>query len=338
MHDSEPGHSNLSAVYTDTAYDSQKPRSMPPEPEQKDGFLMRTAMGQRITLPAGAHCKEHASMGYLPSDVKGSINIKQYERDNRGGHRMMTWPDVLEWAIFRRSIQYVVGFMAFSGGALFPVFLAIFVSLEMGIYALLYGFLPIFSLWLLLHHINKGEPKLKKDTRFYRRTGMVSLYLGKDQPRQEIPFDEFDPYMSFRSGPTGSSSFVLQLAHRYSKTLIGHPNQFDHIHGVYLAWEELQQFMDVSQPLPDTVYNERFRPFDPVTVEFDRQTNRKPDHWRRFDNRTYLDYCVVASDAAKDYPWGKTREQALAEGWKPSEQRWQEAQQRREQRQENDIA
>ena len=152
MHDSEPGHSNLSAVYTDTAYDSQKPRSMPPEPEQKDGFLMRTAMGQRITLPAGAHCKEHASMGYLPSDVKGSINIKQYERDNRGGHRMMTWPDVLEWAIFRRSIQYVVGFMAFSGGALSPVFLAIFVSLEMGIYALLYGFLPIFSLWLLLHH------------------------------------------------------------------------------------------------------------------------------------------------------------------------------------------
>lgn len=202
----------------------------------------------------------------------------------------------------------------------------------------LHVFLPFFCVWYFLRHLNKREPKLKKDTRFYRRTGMVSLYMGKNTPRQEIPFDEFAPYMTFRTGPSGSTSFVLQLSHRYSETVIGHHSQFNDAYEVYLLWEQLQQFMDISQPLPDTVVNEAFRHLDPTTARFDHHTQRREDYyWRSMDDETFSQHRWRAMDAAKDYPWGKTREQALAEGWKPSEQRWREQQEAKKQEQDSEA-
>jgi len=75
--------------------------------------------------------------------------------------------------------------------------------------------------------LTRGEPKLKKDIRFYRRTGMVSIYQ-KDEDRLEVPFDEFDPHLTHRTGPTGSTGFLLQLVHRYSDLLIQHINVYNH--------------------------------------------------------------------------------------------------------------
>ncbi|SHN57613.1 hypothetical protein [Desulfovibrio litoralis] len=49
---------------------------------------------------------------------------------------------------------------------------------------------------------------------------------------------------------------------------------------VYLHWQFLQRFMDVSQPLPDIPYLESFRHLDPTTVEHDKTTNRPERYWR----------------------------------------------------------
>lgn len=313
-------------TYADTAYNSQRPRELPPEPKRDEGYLMRVARGQRINLPTGAHCREHRPSIQAQDNALKTIDLSWYEKENRGPHRMLFWPYFFEWPVLTRSLQYVVAWFTFPGGIGGSIFITIFISIELGFYSFIYAFLPLFAIWYLLRHINKREPKLKKDTRFYRRTGMVSLYMGKNTPRQEIPFDEFDPYMTFRTGPSGSTSFVLQLSHRYSETIIGHPKQFNEAYDVYLAWEQLQQFMDISQPLPDTMETEPFRHLDPVTAEHDRRTGRREDYWRSIFWRDLLKRNVIAADAAKDYPWGQTREQALAEGWKPSEQRWQEQQ------------
>ena len=50
---------------------------------------------------------------------------------------------------------------------------------------------------------------------------------------------------------------------------------------VYAYWEMIQQFMDVSGPLPDVPIFEPFRHRDPVTAEWDQRTGRDPFKWRK---------------------------------------------------------
>ena len=153
---------------------------------------------------------------------------------------------------------------------------------------------------------------------------MVSIYQ-KGEDRLEVPFDEFDPHLTHRTGPTGSTGFLLQLVHRYSDLLIQHINVYNEEFEVYLEWERLHQFMDISQPMPDRVITEPARQFDPVTAEYDEKHERPKHFWRDMSDEEFEIRREAARKAAKDFPWGKTRKQALASGWKPSEQRinWQ---------------
>ena len=50
---------------------------------------------------------------------------------------------------------------------------------------------------------------------------------------------------------------------------------------VYAYWDMIQQFMDVSSPLPDVPIFEPFRSRDPVSKEWDERNNRDPFKWRR---------------------------------------------------------
>ena len=150
-----------------------------------------------------------------------------------------------------------------------------------------------------------------------RRTGMVTI-PGKRGQTLTLPFDEFDPYLITVTNPTGSSDFAFHLGHRYSSA-------FFQLHGahsdywyVYQNWEFWQQYMDISQPLPDVPYMESFRSRDPVTAEFDRRTKRPPDAWKNLDLDTAHKMKMASVKAVEKFPWGSTRAQALASGWKPS--------------------
>ncbi|MGA4601389.1 hypothetical protein ACPA1U_11510, partial [Ectopseudomonas hydrolytica] len=52
-------------------------------------------------------------------------------------------------------------------------------------------------------------------------------------------------------------------------------------------WDYLQNYMDISKPLPDTPELEAFRHLDPTTAEHDRQTGRAPRYWRDMDDETF---------------------------------------------------
>ena len=76
--------------------------------------------------------------------------------------------------------------------------------------------------------------------------------------------------------------------------------------------------MDTSKPLPDVPSMEPFRHKDPVTAAYDQKHNRPPRYWRDMDLEKAEKLHKAAVKAAKSYPWGLTREQAMAQGWQPS--------------------
>ncbi len=313
-------------VYLNTAYNSQVPRRLDPVPPSKnqDGHFTQVALGAPLNLPGKAHCQEYA--GEWRCDIRDLIELKKPGSDDKKSkklgnpHLVDRWPSLFEWAIFSRMLCYGAAWFAFAGGGFTSIYIFFAVGYKEALDLFTWGFLPLLSIWLILKLLTRGEPKLKKDTRFYRRTGIVSIYQ-KRKARLEIPFDEFDPHMTTRTAATGSTGFMLLLVHRYSDLVISHINDYPEVYQVYLEWEALVQFMDVSQPLPDQPIIEPARQFDPVTALYDKKTSRPKHFWRGMCEEEFAAHREAARQAAKEFPWGKTREQALASGWKPSEQR-----------------
>lgn len=316
------------STYQTTAYSSQNPRDFPEgkTSNERGGYFTRTAYGTPLLLP-GAQCREYIAEAQCDvfdlEKIQGKATDEKKCRYMRNPHLMDFWPTFFEWPVMARTLCYVSGWFAFvgGGGGLIVLFLfGLFDDLQIPIEYIKTWCIPTFSIWLFLKLITRGEPKLKKDTRFYRRTGMVSIYQ-KGEDRLEVPFDEFDPYITHRTGPTGSTGFLLQLVHRYSDLLIQHINVYNEEFEVYLEWERLHQFMDISQPMPDRVITEPARQFDPITAEYDEKHDRPKHFWRDMSDEEFEIRREAARKAAKDFPWEKTRAQALASEWKPSEQR-----------------
>ena len=133
---------------------------------------------------------------------------------------------------------------------------------------------------------------------FNRRTGIVTVWQYPRNPPLmprkpptviEKPFYEFDAWCCARVDRHGSL-FDLVLSHRYSKLDVtvgdilgshGHPNM------CYAFWDFIQNYMDVSKPLPDFPLLEQYRHLDPVTAEHDLKTDRPACYWRDMDMDTF---------------------------------------------------
>jgi len=313
------------AVYAVTAYNSQN-ENLPKREQSRnnDSYFTKVARGNPLGLPTGTHCQEYLAEWQCNIFQQDALQTRKPAekqcQEMRNPHLMEFWPTLFEWPVFALILRHGMAWLAFFGGAGSAIFFSILVDLETGLAFFKFSFLPLLGIWLTLKFLTKGEPKLKKDTRFFRRTGMVSIYR-KGQDRLEIPFEEFEPTMTYRTGAAGSTGFMLQLTHRKSDIVISHINDYPEEYQVYLEWERLHQFMDISQPLPDRIVTEPARQFDPVTAEYDSKTGRPKHLWRDMDREELRERREAARKAAKDFPWGKTREQALASGWRPSEQR-----------------
>ncbi len=131
-----------------------------------------------------------------------------------------------------------------------------------------------------------------------RRTGMVTVwqyprklpFMPRKPPNViEKPFYEFDAWCCARVDRHGSL-FDLVLSHRYSKLDVtvgdilgshGHPNM------CYAFWDFIQNYMDVTRPLPDFPLIEKYRHMDPVTADHDRNAGRPERYWRDMDMETF---------------------------------------------------
>ncbi|PSF14773.1 hypothetical protein C7H10_05575, partial [Marinobacter shengliensis] len=105
----------------------------------------------------------------------------------------------------------------------------------------------------------------------------------------EKPFYEFDAWCCARVDRFGTL-FDLVLSHRYSKLDVTVGDILG-AHGsatmCYAYWDFIQNYMDITKPLPELPMLERYRPLDPTTAEHDQKTGRPPRYWRDMDDETF---------------------------------------------------
>lgn len=177
--------------------------------------------------------------------------------------------------------------------------------LNISLEVLLYTSFPLLALWSIGSLVIYRFPKLWiKPSRgplweFNRRTGLVTVFDYDNQGEYKkngtigekaAPFYEFDAYITVTPDRQGLPNNVLCIVHRYQDIWINMGNFVGACSGTEVPcalWDYLQNYMDISKPLPDTPRLEAFRHLDPTTAEHDHQTNREPRYWRDMDDETF---------------------------------------------------
>lgn len=152
---------------------------------------------------------------------------------------------------------------------------------------------------------------------FRRRDGCV--HTPSKLSKEPIPFADFDPFLFRNFRGTGATGMRLMLCHRTKPLCLRSlDEEVSNIAHVWIKWEELQHYMDIRWPMPDTPECEPYRGEEAVTADWDQRRERPPYWWRNISLDQFMALQDASSKAANAYPWGKTREEAKAEGWQPS--------------------
>jgi hypothetical protein len=146
---------------------------------------------------------------------------------------------------------------------------------------------------------------------FFRPTGKVKFRTWREETF-EAPFIEFDPYISFHVNPKGPVSYKLLLRHRYTgwQTTVAQVADINKVE-LYAHWDELQRYMDVSQPLPDVPALEKFRQLDPTTAEYDAagKRGRPVDYWATLNLTWWEEEGYPAHlKTIREFPWSTLKD------------------------------
>jgi len=187
---------------------------------------------------------------------------------------------------------------AMEGNYFFALLQALLQGIPIVVFPLL---LTWFLGWLVVNHFPKLWIKPSKGPlwEFNRRTGLVTVFDYDNDGEYKkngtggekvAPFYEFDAYVTVSPDRQGFPNNVLSIVHRYQDSWINMAN-FVAPSGSASEpcglWDYLQNYMDITHPLPDTPELEAFRHLDPTTAEYDRQTGREPRYWRDMDDDTF---------------------------------------------------
>ncbi|MFL1406844.1 hypothetical protein ACJO2E_16020 [Marinobacter sp. M1N3S26] len=129
-----------------------------------------------------------------------------------------------------------------------------------------------------------------------RRTGMVRVwhyprrFSRRRKPEiTEHPFTDYEASVSAAADQYGPW-YHFTMRHRISGeyinvgTIIGPQRISEECHAL---WDFLQNYMDVSRPLPDVPFLEPHRQKDPVTAVHDEKVGRPAHYWRDMDMATF---------------------------------------------------
>jgi len=148
--------------------------------------------------------------------------------------------------------------------------------------------------------------KIRKDYELSRQTGMVHIYK-KDKEVFAAPFHEFDCYLASNPGNYGEIFYTMRLIHRYNGSkhtvdlgaLLGFTAPIEEY---YQLWNMMQQYMDISRPMPDNIMSEAYRHLDPTTAAYDKETGRDSHFWRNMDEEQYQAELNLRAKKQKSIP------------------------------------
>ncbi|SEP20457.1 hypothetical protein [Aquisalimonas asiatica] len=313
--------------YTDTAFTGYRHEDLSAGRNLESmGYFQRASFGTRLPL-LGPQCREYVAVGAYASamDIVKGLPPEERERrlDNNDSHKHRRWASGADPLVIVALIGNVSIYLAIL--CPFAAFMIVIFSFgEMvGVVKdmawILVFFLLMVSVWFLsMFAVNSGFLGFGRDTRFQRCTGMVSLWAGRRVGRLELPFEEFEAFAAPTSTAVGTYRYRLVLVHRSTDYTVAYPGEQLEVWETQLVWEELQQFMDVREPLPDIPELEGVRHRDPVTAVHDSESGRPESYWLELSDDHVSALHEQARRSAEVYPWGLTRDQALASGWRPS--------------------
>lgn len=151
--------------------------------------------------------------------------------------------------------------------------------------------LVLFFLWKGGRLLEKLSPELFYGMRkapiwqLNRQNGFFTIYNPKRawEERLAAPIYEFDAYLESSPDTQGSPTYSLMLYHPETGLRQKLDAQFPltNMPGeLVAAWQLIQRYMDVSQPLPDVPALEIHRHKDPTTAAADQRKERNPRYWR----------------------------------------------------------
>ncbi|SDM17035.1 hypothetical protein SAMN05661010_03550 [Modicisalibacter muralis] len=198
-----------------------------------------------------------------------------------------------------KGLTYMSAFGYFAFSVLLPLYV-VFGDPTLSDYkdAMIYLFFflgPVFFICLFLWKsgelLNKKRPDIFMGVRkgplwqANRQTGMLTFYKKRRAWKQRLqaPFHEFDAFLQSSPDSQGSSTYSLFLYHPQQRIKQKLDAQFPptKMEGeLVAAWQFLQRYMDVSQPLPDVPGLEIHRHKDPTTAASDKRRKRNPRYWR----------------------------------------------------------
>ncbi len=300
--------------YAASAYDSRKNLvNQRTESEQYQSFLEKSVTSYAVK-GLGQHCREFIAIENM-SDVEILKDDEAEEKDHPV-HEVYTWYSLKNPRVIVKFITHMCMFFAVP---------SIFTTLYMGITDQFdRGLLDFFVIWVLIpffifftgqYALKKNWIKDKNNTLLNRRTGLITFtWKGK---RVSHPFHEFNVAIRHNVG-RANVSYHLFLYHAETGHFCMEPGGQVEQWKAEQNWEVLQQYMDISQPLPDIPRMEFYRERDPVTAAWDKKHNRPKHYWRDKEFEAANKMHEQSVIAAKAFNWGETREQALQRGWNPS--------------------
>ncbi|TVU89783.1 hypothetical protein [Vreelandella titanicae] len=118
-----------------------------------------------------------------------------------------------------------------------------------------------------------------------RQNGFFTIYNPKRAWEEHLiaPIYEFDAYLESSPDTQGSPTYSLMLYHPETGLRQKLDAQFPPTNmpgELVAAWQFIQRYMDVSQPLPDVPALEIHRFKDPTTAAADKRKGRNPRYWR----------------------------------------------------------
>ncbi|WP_285260863.1 hypothetical protein [Halopseudomonas bauzanensis] len=158
--------------------------------------------------------------------------------------------------------------------------------------------IPCLAVWaigsLVLHKLPRLWVKPGKGPKWElnRRTGMVTVfkYRRGEATEHRFPFHEFDAYINTATDRQGLPMNILSLEHRYSDISIRFGDlqpPGPTVSQPFALWDFIQNYMDISHPLPDAPLFEEHRHNDPTTVAHDKATGRNPRYWIDMSDETF---------------------------------------------------
>ncbi|MDW6091248.1 hypothetical protein SBX64_01530 [Vibrio rhizosphaerae] len=293
--------------YQPTAYNS---RQFNPQPQPKKSRGLMAKIRKRGQVFPFSDANTSIATTALKEQSPSILNEEDAENDLFWTHKKVQPYTFVAWAGFYLFMVMMVKVVLYIIYPLACVLMLIpafgeagpGVALQ-GVWTFtLYAALPAVIIYLPVFIINRINPNINKDQLerwvarkkycLSRETGMVTLYGAGNRKIFTHPFIEFDCILASNPNHQGLLSYRLMLVHRYSNykygvnigSLVGVNAPVAEYHRL---WNMIQQYMDVSKPLPDVPMLEQFRKLDPTTAAYDQQHQRNPNYWRSMSDEEF---------------------------------------------------